>query len=290
LPTNQGDEKFIEEDELLNNPIHTWAYADAATREAATGFVAADLFKIALQQDDNSHWTLTAVTPTWKQVGGDASHSRGHSLINPTDHTDVNVSSPVDQSGLAYDDATGKYIESSVINTVEKLEWPQRLFLGHLMSYPFKGGVNSASDLQYTRIWIPKGITIIEMECFVEEVAGAGSNMRMGLYDQVTPTSNTGVPNNKVGETAVIALTGADEGKFKLVALTSSYLVPTTGFYWTAMITDKTQTKFAVSDTFRAGYLPRREESGTGTTLPATASGLSNPQSATVYVAAVRQV
>lgn len=50
--------------------IHNWEYADAATRAAATGFVTADLLKLAFQEDDESFWVLTDVTPTWVAVGG----------------------------------------------------------------------------------------------------------------------------------------------------------------------------------------------------------------------------
>src|SRR5262245_346206 len=48
---------------------HNWEYANAAAREAATGFVDADLKKLALQLDDSSLWILTAVDPTWVRVG-----------------------------------------------------------------------------------------------------------------------------------------------------------------------------------------------------------------------------
>ncbi len=47
-----------------------WTYPDAATRTAATGFVAADVGKLARQLDTNTLWLLTATTPTWVQVGG----------------------------------------------------------------------------------------------------------------------------------------------------------------------------------------------------------------------------
>lgn len=47
---------------------HAWQYANAAAREAATGFVTADLYKLALQMDDKTYWMLTATTPIWTQV------------------------------------------------------------------------------------------------------------------------------------------------------------------------------------------------------------------------------
>lgn len=49
---------------------HSYEYADAAAREAATGFVTTDLNKWALQLDDGSYWRLTATTPAWEQCGG----------------------------------------------------------------------------------------------------------------------------------------------------------------------------------------------------------------------------
>jgi hypothetical protein len=50
---------------------YNWSYADAAARTAATGFVAADVGKLARQLDDDSLWMLTDDSPeTWVQIGG----------------------------------------------------------------------------------------------------------------------------------------------------------------------------------------------------------------------------
>jgi len=50
---------------------YAWGYANAGIRNAATGFVSADVGKIARQVDDNSLWLLTYdVTPTWLQLTG----------------------------------------------------------------------------------------------------------------------------------------------------------------------------------------------------------------------------
>jgi hypothetical protein len=48
---------------------HAYSYADATARGAASGFTSDDLYKLALQTDNNTLWILTAVTPTWVQVG-----------------------------------------------------------------------------------------------------------------------------------------------------------------------------------------------------------------------------
>jgi hypothetical protein len=50
--------------------LANWEYASAAARLAATGFTADDVGKIAKQTDTGSFWELTAVTPTWVQMGG----------------------------------------------------------------------------------------------------------------------------------------------------------------------------------------------------------------------------
>jgi hypothetical protein len=58
---------------LTGTNIHVpyaWSYADQAAREGASGFAAGDVGKLALQEDDDSLWILTATTPTWVAVAG----------------------------------------------------------------------------------------------------------------------------------------------------------------------------------------------------------------------------
>jgi hypothetical protein len=53
--------------------IHAYEYADETARLAATGFVAGDVGKVALQEDDPSWWLLTDYSPiTWVELGGGA--------------------------------------------------------------------------------------------------------------------------------------------------------------------------------------------------------------------------
>ncbi len=52
-------------------PYSFGPYADAAAREADTGFTAADIGKLARQLSNNSLWMLLAESPvTWIQIGG----------------------------------------------------------------------------------------------------------------------------------------------------------------------------------------------------------------------------
>lgn len=64
-----------------NHRPYAAVYADSTARLAATGFERAlgggivpfateDLYKTALQIDTATEWVLTAITPTWVQVGG----------------------------------------------------------------------------------------------------------------------------------------------------------------------------------------------------------------------------
>lgn len=50
--------------------IYQWSYADASARTGATGFVSADIGKVARQEDDDSFWILIATTPTWTEITG----------------------------------------------------------------------------------------------------------------------------------------------------------------------------------------------------------------------------
>jgi len=48
--------------------INQFTYADESARTGASGFVAADVGKVAKQTDDLTYWVLTATTPTWKEL------------------------------------------------------------------------------------------------------------------------------------------------------------------------------------------------------------------------------
>lgn len=63
---------------------HTFEYADATARAAATGFVPDDVGKLALQLDDFSFWVLSDDDPaTWVAVGGSGGGA-APDMIDPT--------------------------------------------------------------------------------------------------------------------------------------------------------------------------------------------------------------
>lgn len=165
---------------------------------------------------------------------------------------------------------------------------PGIVSLGTLLDYPSNGG-SSASEIQYARVYLIAGETYDAIQFFQESGGGAGRNVNLGIYDQATPGSTTGTPNNRVAETGTTATSSANNGTFVEVALTAAYTVSTTGYYWIAIIPDSANLKFAVSATYRSDFLPVRRESGTGSTLPATTGTLTNPSSALIWTGAVRQ-
>lgn len=216
----------------------------------------------------------------------DAHHNRLHSLGGVADHTGQLVDGQHGDRSAEVGILHSKDQVSGIGEVVSiAKEFPGRHFLGTILGYPHEGRMTK-SEIQYTRIWLTAGLVITKMVTFVSLGGSAGINVRMGLYDQVNPTSETGVPENRVAQTESSDTAGAD-GTFLELSLTTSYTVGTSGYYWVAIITDSPSISFAVSDTFREDFLPVRRQSGTGTTLPATAGGLSNPVSAVAFVAAV---
>lgn len=59
---------------LANALPHAFEYADDSARTSDTGFSPSDLHKLALQLDTMQYWILTATTPTWALLNGDASY------------------------------------------------------------------------------------------------------------------------------------------------------------------------------------------------------------------------
>ena len=60
---------MLHEESTNNHRLENWVYADSTARGAATGFVAADIGKVAFQSSDHTYWRLTAITPTWVAIG-----------------------------------------------------------------------------------------------------------------------------------------------------------------------------------------------------------------------------
>jgi hypothetical protein len=84
----------------FRHPVHNWEYANAAARTGASGFVAADIGKVAFQLDDKSFWGLQDTTPTWVDLSSTmgAAHALGGS--QHTADTLANLNSKVSDATL----------------------------------------------------------------------------------------------------------------------------------------------------------------------------------------------
>jgi len=93
-------------------------------------------------------------------------------------------------------------------------------------------------------------------------------------------------PNVQLEESAQLATDGLTG--YVDLSLGSTVSITVTGYYWIAIVASSTSIKFTLTGTvYRQGLLPRRSESTTVVVLPATASGLTNPQGDITYASAV---
>jgi len=154
------------------------------------------------------------------------------------------------------------------------------------VDYHSSGSPAAADEVQYTRVWLSEGVTIATMRTHIRGGANGVRQLRMAIYDQAVPLSNTGTPNNQVAVTLADTPPGAFTGE-RNVALTAPYVVTTSGWYWLALQVDSGALSFLVSPSFPAGSISRREENPGSFTLPATAGATTQPASAVMFVAAV---
>jgi hypothetical protein len=70
------------------HPIHSYEFADSAARLANNEYATTDVFRIAVQLDNNTVWMLTGITnpgagatPAWTQVGSASATVDANSTI-----------------------------------------------------------------------------------------------------------------------------------------------------------------------------------------------------------------
>lgn len=164
---------------------------------------------------------------------------------------------------------------------------PGELMLGTLLDYPFSAGT-AKGEVTYVRIKISAGVEIASMRVFLDSGGAPSRNIRLGLYSQTDPLDASLLPSVRIEQTAQISLNGLDGTFITGALLGGNFLVPTTGFYWLALVVDNTSAKFAVSATHRANFLNVRHETpGVTADLPTPVGVTTNPVSAVPYLAAV---
>ena len=253
------------------------------------------------------HWVNTAATPPrvfqcLTAAAGAAVWGRVSNLKCMSAITDPLTSNDITQGyelGSCWTNTADDTIFACVHNAAGAAIWkeisnvpgagkqtPKEHFLEPLLAYGAVGAHPlGASTIQYTRVWLTAGLEIDYIRVFIDSGGLASRYIRMGLYDQVDPLSTSGVPNTRVATTARV---GTEVEEYIDAPLSSTYTVTITGYYWIAFVTDTVSVKFSITETvYRADFAPRRAETTTGTTLPATASGLTNPAGGIAYVSAL---
>jgi len=229
------------------------------------------------KRDTNYKDNVTAVTDPTVNDDNTQGYEPGSIWINTT--TDEIFAATSTGTGAAKWVTTVAVTGSPAVN-------PGEVMYGTLLDYPAAGNVTS-STVFYIRLKLGAGLVLQGMRTFIDSGGTGGRHLRMGIYNQLDPSSISGEPYTKQTETIEVATNGLN-GSFTTLSFTGgNYTIPVTGYYWFAIISDSTSLKFAVTAPVRANFLPKREEVSTGTVLPATAVTLSNPVSSVIYLAGI---
>jgi hypothetical protein len=193
------------------------------------------------------------------------------------------INTAEDTAFVCTDASVGTATWVKITNETSVPETPGQYFLGAILDYVIDAAA-PIGEVQYARVYLPKDRVLTQFHAYIVRGGLTGRNINIGLYDQATPSSTTGTPRNRVTQTGALTTNGAN-GTYLTATLGTPYTVPATGYYWVALVTDSDRVEFAVTQVFRANFLPTRREASTGTTLPATAGTLTNPASAVAYAA-----
>jgi len=171
---------------------------------------------------------------------------------------------------------------------------PSAVINGRLQTYNsqvnhFYGGYNdyfiaqviAASAMTMQRNWLNAGTVITKMEvCLNSSVV---SNLNLGIYNEVN-----------MNPSALMAQTGSQSlpsssSFFASASLLASWTVPTSGYYWFAIVCDSATPSFFASASVILPIISRlvRGQNITGVAMPATATPLVTASQNLYYIAAV---
>jgi len=156
-------------------------------------------------------------------------------------------------------------------------------FLGNYLDYTNPLNL-TANQVYYHRNWLSAGTVITKMECACDSIT-LTSSFNMGVY-----TESSGAPSVLVAQTGSTVLTSAtDTSNFKTVPLLSSWIVPSSGYYWFAFIVNDTTNGFVLMQSIPLPVVGRllRTQTGAGVVLPNPAVPATAAANTPVYVAAV---
>jgi hypothetical protein len=162
---------------------------------------------------------------------------------------------------------------------------PGTLLCGSLWDYT-QIGFADVDEVQYSRVRMVGGKVVAKMIYYQSTGGDPGRQVRLGIYEQNDPVDESGLPYNKVAETAATPTNGLD-GQYVELALTATFIAPAEGYYWLAFLADSTDLMVGTSEMYGPDFLPIRRGPTTGIALPASPGIVVNPSSATVLVLAL---
>lgn len=178
-------------------------------------------------------------------------------------------------------------IDGSLLRNVGSTGIPGEIAFGNRLNYVNAQGSLSSGLVQYVRVKIAAGLTIAGMQTFIANASGGTKNIRMGLYGQADPTTLLGVPTTKLAETGVRSVASTSNLFVFEPFISGNYVIPTTGYYWLAIVQDSSSISYAIAPGIHPGFLPSFTESSTGTTLPATVGTLNASTGPLVFVSGI---
>jgi len=268
-----------------------------------------------LTTDDNtkgyeihSVWVNTASAPPRSWVATDVATSNAVWIRQTNVKNNIAAVAPVStddadsdyEPGSQWFDSVSHELFICITATVGSANWfvsgqigthilPGTVLFGTVLDYPSVGS-GAGDSIQYVAARLLEGKIYDRLAVFIDSGGTIGRTIQAGVYDQTAlfPAIN---PNNRVALTDVLTTDVTQPDFFELpitdgAGTPQTYTVPTSGLYWLALTVSSNAVKFATTPQFRANFLPKRTEAGSGG-VPASAGTLTNPAAALMLVALI---
>lgn len=168
-----------------NHVLHNWTYADAAARVAASGFVAGDVHKVALQSDNNSLWMLTDDSPiTWERKDGSGTVGTVTASGTPTSGQIAEWTSATNVQGKAVTGSGNVVLANSPTLVTPALGTPSAVALTNATAVP-AGQVIGVIPIANLATGTPDGTKFIKDDGTLAVPAGGMTNPMTTAGDSI---------------------------------------------------------------------------------------------------------